>query len=94
MGVHHAGLAAASAVSDLVALVSVADRAAKLDTCLGVRFLGALPRATAAGYGPADPVARSCFVTLYLNRLAVLAPDGVRTDARGVVVGLGRAAAV
>jgi hypothetical protein len=91
MGITQSGVAAASAVSELVALVSVAGRAAKLDTCLGVRFLGALPRATAAGYGPADPVARSCFVALYLNRLAVLAPDGVRTDARGLVVGLGRA---
>ena len=94
MGVTQSGLAAASAVSDLVALITLAERAARLDCSLGVRFVGALPRATAAGYGVADPLARSCFVTLYLNRLAVLAPDGVRTDARGVVVGLGRAAAV
>jgi hypothetical protein len=100
MGITQSGLAAVAAaplsgpVADLVALRDEAVAAALRDVCVGERFRGALPRATAAGYTAADPVARSCFVSLYLNALAVLAPDGVRTDAGGYVVGLGRASAV
>jgi hypothetical protein len=93
MGITQSGLAAASAVSELVALVSVAERGAKLDSTVGVKFRGALSRCAEA-CRPYDQEQRLLFVGFYLDRLNVLAPDGVRTDARGVVVGLGRAAAV